>query len=121
MLYERNQGNGHRLLLRLRERCKRGARSRLAYDEMKGCGAKFDNFFTARSYDKYHQTFRDYRRETEQIVTALGLDSSAAVLDMGCGTGAFAIHAAPHYRKIYAVVLPRPCCAVPAGKRIKPA
>jgi putative AdoMet-dependent methyltransferase len=77
------------------------------YDEMKGCGAKFNNFFTARSYDRYHQTFRDYRRETEQIVAALGLDSSAAVLDMGCGTGAFAIHAAPHYRKIYAVDIAR--------------
>jgi len=77
------------------------------YDEMKGCGAKFNNFFTARSYDKYHQTFRDYRRETEQIVAAIGLDSSAAVLDMGCGTGAFAIHAAPHYRKIYAVDIAR--------------
>ncbi len=89
------------------------------YDEMKGCGAKFNNFFTARSYDKYHQTFRDYRRETEQIVTALGLDSSAAVLDMGCGTGAFAIHAAPHYRKIYAVDIARAmlCCARRKAKK----
>ena len=73
------------------------------YDEMKPCGADFNSFFVARAYDKYHQTFRDYRQEAEQIVAALGLDSSAAVLDMGCGTGAFAIHAAPHYRKIYAV------------------
>jgi putative AdoMet-dependent methyltransferase len=73
------------------------------YDEMKPCGANFNNFFVARLYDKYHQTFRDYRQEAEQIVAALGLDSSAVVLDMGCGTGAFAIYAAPSYRKIYAV------------------
>jgi len=73
------------------------------YDEMKSCGADFNSFFVARGYDKYHQTFRDYRREAEQIIAALGLDNSAAVLDMGCGTGAFAIHAAPHYRKVYAV------------------
>jgi len=73
------------------------------YDEMKSCGADFNSFFVARSYDKYHQTFRDYRREAGQIVAALGLDSSATVLDMGCGTGAFAIHAAPYYRKVYAV------------------
>ncbi len=64
-------------------------------------------FFVARRYDAYHQTFRDYRREAEQIVAALGLDRSAAVLDMGCGTGAFAIHAAPHYRKVYAVDVAR--------------
>jgi putative AdoMet-dependent methyltransferase len=73
------------------------------YDEMKSCGADFNSFFVARGYDKYHQTFRDYRREAEQIVAALGLDHSATVLDMGCGTGAFAIHAAPYYRRIYAV------------------
>ncbi len=77
------------------------------YDEMKSCGVDFDNFFVARSYDKYHQTFRDYRREAEQIVAVLGLDSSASVLDMGCGTGAFAIHAAPYYRKVYAVDIAR--------------
>jgi putative AdoMet-dependent methyltransferase len=73
------------------------------YNEMKSCGADFNSFFVARGYDKYHQTFRDYQREAEQIVAALALDDSAAVLDMGCGTGAFAIHAAPHYRRIYAV------------------
>jgi putative AdoMet-dependent methyltransferase len=73
------------------------------YDESQPCGVNFNNFFLARLYDKYHQTFRDYRREAEQIVAALGLDRSAVVLDMGCGTGAFAIHAAPYCRKVYAV------------------
>ena len=29
--------------------------------------------------------------------------SCATVIDMGCGTGAFAIHAAPYYRRIHAV------------------
>lgn len=73
------------------------------YDEMKPCGVNFNNFFLARLYDTYHQRFRDYKREAEQIVAALGLDNSATVIDMGCGTGAFALHAAPHYRTIYAV------------------
>jgi len=73
------------------------------YDETKACGAKFNNFLLARIYDTYHQMFRDYRREAEQIVASLGLAPSATVIDMGCGTGAFAVHAAPHYRKIYAV------------------
>ncbi len=73
------------------------------YDELKSCGVDFNRFFVARRYDAYHQTFRDYRRETEEIVASLGLDGSATVLDMGCGTGAFAIHAASHCRKVYAV------------------
>jgi ubiquinone/menaquinone biosynthesis C-methylase UbiE len=70
---------------------------------MKSCGVNFNSSLVAWIYDKYHQAFQDYQREAEQIVAALGLDNSAAVLDMGCGTGAFAIHAAPHYRKVYAV------------------
>ncbi len=77
------------------------------YDEMKPCGTRFNSFLVARRYDRYHQRFRDYRREAEQIVAALGLDSAATVLDMGCGTGAFALHAAPYFRKIYAVDVAR--------------
>jgi putative AdoMet-dependent methyltransferase len=73
------------------------------YDETKCCGVNFGNFFVARHYDQYHGTFRDYRREAEEIVAVLGLGNSATVLDMGCGAGAFAIPAAPHYRKIHAV------------------
>jgi len=73
------------------------------YEENKPCGFNYNNFILARVYDTYHQMFRDYRREAEQIVAALGLDGSATVLDMGCGTGAFAIHAAPHYGKVHAV------------------
>jgi putative AdoMet-dependent methyltransferase len=77
------------------------------YNEMKSCGTNFHSFFVARRYDRYHQTFRDYRREAERIVAVLGLGHGATVLDMGCGTGAFAIHAAPYYRKIYAVDVAR--------------
>ena len=73
------------------------------YDESKPCGVNYNSFFLARLYDTYHQMFRDYRQEAEQIIDLLDLDPSATVIDMGCGTGAFAIHAAQHYRKVYAV------------------
>ena len=73
------------------------------YDERKCCGEDYGSFFVARNYDRYQQTLRDYPREAARIVAALGLDGTAAVLDMGCGTGAFVIHAAPYYRKLYAV------------------
>ncbi len=73
------------------------------YDERKPWGVDFNNFLVARAYDQYHESFRDYRREAEQIIAALELDPFAAVLDMGCGTGAFALHAAAYYRKVYAV------------------
>jgi len=73
------------------------------YNETKPCGFNYNNFILAWLYDANHQLFRDYKQEAEQIVVRLGLEPSATVIDMGCGTGAFALHAAERYRKIYAV------------------
>ena len=77
------------------------------YDEMKHCGVDYGNDALANDYDTHHESFRDYRREAEQIVTQFGLDRSATVLDMGCGTGAFALHAAGYYETIHAVDVSR--------------
>ncbi|MBP7052605.1 MAG: methyltransferase domain-containing protein [Phycisphaerae bacterium] len=73
------------------------------YDEMKPSGVNYNDACLAENYDTRHTQFRDYRREAEQIMTALGLGASATVIDMGCGTGAFALHAARRYRKVHAV------------------
>ncbi len=73
------------------------------YNEAKPCGFNYNNFILAWLYDANHQLFRDYEQEAEQIVEKLGLEPSATVIDMGCGTGAFALHAAERYRRIYAV------------------
>ncbi len=73
------------------------------YDEMKPTGVDYNDARIAANYDARHMQFRDYKREAEQIISMLGLDNSASVIDMGCGTGAFALHAARHYRKVHAV------------------
>ena len=73
------------------------------YDEMKSCGAKFNRLFYAGRYDKHHQKFRDYEKECREIMAQLALDPDQRVIDMGCGTGAFAIHAAKYFQKIFAV------------------
>ncbi len=77
------------------------------YDEMKSCGAKFNSLMCARRYDKHHRKFRDYQKESREIIALLDLDSQRTVMDMGCGTGAFAIHAARHFKKIIAVDISR--------------
>ena len=77
------------------------------YREMKPCGVNYNNFLLAGLYDAHHLAFRDYRREAEQIVAALELTPAAAVIDMGCGTGAFAIPAAQYCRTVYAVDVSR--------------
>jgi len=73
------------------------------YNEMKPCGVNYNNMILARMYDSCHGLFRNFRREAEQIIALLALSSEATVIDMGCGTGAFALHAAPHCRKVHAV------------------
>ena len=73
------------------------------YDEMKLCGVKFDTEEFADKYDTRHQKFRDYKKEAQQRIEMLALDKQSTIIDMGCGTGAFAIHAASYFRKIYAV------------------
>jgi len=77
------------------------------YDETKPCGLNYNNIVLAGLYDAHHQTFRDYRRETEEIVAMLNLEPTATVIDMGCGTGAFAINAAVHYQTVHAVDISR--------------
>jgi putative AdoMet-dependent methyltransferase len=73
------------------------------YDEMKLYGVKFDSEEFADKYDEHHLKFRDYQKETEERIKLLALDRESAIIDMGCGTGAFAIHAAGYFSKIYAV------------------
>ncbi len=72
------------------------------YDEMKLCGVQFDSEQFAEKYDEHHLKYRDYKKETDDIIKLLALDRQSTIIDIGCGTGAFAINAAPYFRKIYA-------------------
>jgi putative AdoMet-dependent methyltransferase len=73
------------------------------YDEMKLCGVKFDKEEFADKHDEHHQKFRDFKKEALDRIKLLALDKQSTVIDMGCGTGAFAINAADYFKKIYAV------------------
>jgi putative AdoMet-dependent methyltransferase len=73
------------------------------YDEMKFSGVDFTRMDEVAAYDAMHTKMRDYARMTDEIVRRLSLDSTSTVIDLGCGTGAFALHAAEKCRTIYAV------------------
>jgi ubiquinone/menaquinone biosynthesis C-methylase UbiE len=77
------------------------------YDEMKLCGVKFDKEEFADGYDEHHQRFRDYKKEADERINMLALDKQSTLIDMGCGTGAFAINAASRLGRIYAVDVSR--------------
>jgi len=74
-----------------------------AYDEMKQTGVDYSSIEHVERYDEMHQRFRDYEKDSDAIIKLLELDSKSTVIDMGAGTGAFALHAAKHCRRIYAV------------------
>ncbi len=73
------------------------------YNEMNLCGVKFDTEEFADKYDKHHEKFRDFKKEAQQRIELLALNKQSTIIDMGCGTGAFAINAADYYKKIYAI------------------
>lgn len=73
------------------------------YDEMQHAGVDYSDPAQVEVFDSRHQKFRDYQKGTEAIINLLGLDSMHTVIDMGAGTGAFALHAAPFCKTIYAV------------------
>jgi len=73
------------------------------YDEMKQTGVDYSSIEQVQRYDDMHQRFREYDKDSDTIIKLLELDSNSTVIDMGAGTGAFALHAAKHCRKVYAV------------------
>lgn len=73
------------------------------YDETKFSGVDFSQMEEVAAYDSMHKKFRDYAKESEEVIRRLSLNSDSIVIDLGCGTGAFTLNAANKCRKIYAI------------------
>lgn len=73
------------------------------YNEKKHCGVDYAARTVARRYDEAHGQFRDYQKETGLVIEALRLSKDDTVVDLGCGTGAFALNVAPHCKKVIGV------------------
>ena len=73
------------------------------YHEPDHPGADFDAL--AEIYDRNMQKFRDVQGEIDEILDFLDLRPDQTVLEIGTGTGEFALAAARRCRKVYAVDL----------------
>jgi putative AdoMet-dependent methyltransferase len=82
--------------------------SKWYYNEMKHAGVDYADVAQVQAYDARHQRFRDYQKASEVIIEKLGLGPEHVVIDMGAGTGAFALYAAPKCKHIYAVDVSQP-------------
>lgn len=74
------------------------------YDESKHVGVDYSQDENADYYDE-QMDFRDYASEVSAFLDKAGINKPETMVaaDIGCGTGAFTIHAARRFKKVYAV------------------
>ena len=72
------------------------------YDEFRQVGTDYNDLAQVEAYDSRHSQFRDIDGECQAILGALDLTPKSSLIEIGTGTGAFAIHAAHHCAKVYA-------------------
>jgi len=73
------------------------------YNEIQHSGVDYSDPAQVAVYDERHEKFRDYEKATEAVLQRLALGPEHTVIDMGAGTGAFALHVARRCKWVYAV------------------
>ena len=73
------------------------------YDEMQQVGTDYTDEAQVEAYDRQMQRLRDVKEETEAIIKSINLKRNETILEIGTGTGSFAIEAARHCEKVIAI------------------
>ncbi|NLX90818.1 MAG: hypothetical protein GXZ07_04425 [Firmicutes bacterium] len=66
------------------------------YDELKQIGVDYADKKQVEEYDAQMQKFRDIKKEIEEISTAINLKAEQVIVEIGTGTGEFAIEASKY-------------------------
>ena len=77
------------------------------YDEMRQIGKDYDSLAEVEAYDARHGRFRNVEKENEAILESLHVQPDHVLIDIGTGTGDFALHAARRCARVYAVDISR--------------
>lgn len=86
------------------------------YNEQKHVGVDYSTSENASIYDAQMETFRDYENEAKEFVDKINTPEKCVAIDIGCGTGAFSVHAAKYFHKIHAVDVSRQMLAIAQSK-----
>ena len=75
------------------------------YNERKHAGVNYSKKENANIYDEQMESFRDYEKEAKAFIGKLDINKpeELVLIDIGCGTGAFSVHAAKYFRKVHAI------------------
>lgn len=77
------------------------------YDEMRHIGKDFSDLAEVEAYDARNQRFRNVEQENDRILAILGVRPEDVIIELGTGTGRFALQAAPRCAKVFAVDISR--------------
>ncbi len=73
------------------------------YDEAVQVGTDYQDISNVQAYDMQMAKFRDAKKEATDIIKAICLGEEHSLLEIGTGTGNFAIEAAKNCNKVYAI------------------
>ncbi len=75
------------------------------HDEFHHVGVDYSKKAPVHEYDNQMKRFRDYEKEAREFLETLHVSNpqDLTVIDFGCGTGAFSLHASQYFKHIYAV------------------
>ena len=73
------------------------------YDEMKQVGTDYNDTAKVDVYDTQMKRLRDIKKESEEIIKTLNLTNDSTLIEIGTGTGNFAIAAAKRCKKVFAI------------------
>ena len=73
------------------------------YDENKQFGTDYQNEEEVKKYDKRMSQFRDFKKESEDIIEKLEIEEGSSLIEYGTGTGEIAINLSNTCEKITAI------------------
>ncbi|NJD76820.1 MAG: methyltransferase domain-containing protein [Candidatus Methanoperedens sp.] len=77
--------------------------ARWQYNETVQVGTDYQDISNVQAYDEQMAKIRDFEKEATDIVNAICLEKEHSLLEIGTGTGSFAIEAAKHCNNVYAI------------------
>ncbi len=81
--------------------------SKWYYDELKQVGVDYDAKKQVEKYDSVMQNLRDVKKEVEEISTSINLTADKVIIEIGTGTGEFAIEVSKYCKKVIALDVSR--------------
>lgn len=75
----------------------------LYYDELKQIGVDYADKKQVEVYDAQMQKLRDIKKEIEEISAAVNLKAEQVIVEIGTGTGEFAIEVSKYCKKVIAL------------------